>query len=161
MRIEQNKVVTFNYRLREEGGPELENNYDTVPMVYLHGHGNLLAGLEDALSGLAVGESKTITLPPEQAYGQRRENANQRIPIKHIASKHKRLLPGMLIKVSTENGLMNAKVVKPGKFMVEVDTNHPFAGKTLVFDVTITEVRDATAEEIAHRHVHGPGGHHH
>ena len=161
MRIEQNKVVTFNYRLREEGGPELENNYDTVPMVYLHGHGNLLAGLEEALSGLAVSDSRTITLPPEQAYGPRRENANQRIPIKHIASKHKRLLPGMLVKVSTENGLANAKVVKPGKFMVEVDTNHPFAGKTLVFDVTITEIRDATAEEIAHRHAHGPGGHHH
>ena len=161
MRIEQNKVVTFNYRLREEGGPELENNYDTVPMVYLHGHDNLLAGLEEALSGLAVSDSRTITLPPEQAYGPRRENANQRIPIKHIASKHKRLLPGMLVKVSTENGLANAKVVKPGKFMVEVDTNHPFAGKTLVFDVTITEIRDATAEEIAHRHAHGPGGHHH
>lgn len=161
MRIEQNKVVTFNYRLREEGGPELENNYDTVPMVYLHGHGNLLTGLEEALSGLAVGESKTIVLPPEQAYGPRRENANQRIPIKHIASKHKRLLPGMLIKVNTENGLANARVVKPGKFMVEVDTNHPFAGKTLVFDVTIAEIRDATADEIAHRHVHGPGGHHH
>ena len=60
MRIEQNKVVTFNYRLREEGGPELENNYDTVPMVYLHGHDNLLTGLEEALSGLGVGESKTI-----------------------------------------------------------------------------------------------------
>lgn len=161
MRIEQNKVVTFNYRLREEGGPELENNYDTVPMVYLHGHDNLLTGLEEALSGLGVGESKTIVLPPEQAYGLRRENANQRIPIKHIASKHKRLLPGMLIKVNTENGLANARVVKPGKFMVEVDTNHPFAGKTLVFDVTIAEIRDATADEIAHRHAHGPGGHHH
>ncbi len=161
MHVEQNKVVTFNYRLNEEGGPELENNYDSLPIVYLHGHSNLLSGLEEALSGMAVGESKTVTLPPEKAYGQRRENAFQRIPIKHIASKHKRLLPGTLVKVSTENGLKNAIVVKPGKFMVEVDTNHPFAGKTLVFEVRITDIRDATGEEIAHGHAHGPGGHHH
>ena len=65
------------------------------------------------------------------------------------------------MKVSTENGLKNAIVVKPGKFMVEVDTNHPFAGKTLVFEVRITDIRDATGEEIAHGHAHGPGGHHH
>lgn len=161
MRIEENKVVSFSYRLSEEGGPELENNYDTVPMVYLHGHGNILAGLEAALEGMTVGDTKHVVLPPEEAYGHWRENRKQRIPAKHIASKHKRLLPGTIVKFSTEQGLMNARVIKAGKFTVDIDTNHPFAGKTLVFDVKVTDIRDASQEEIAHGHVHGPGGHHH
>jgi FKBP-type peptidyl-prolyl cis-trans isomerase SlyD len=161
MQISQDKVVTFHYRLREEEGVELENNQDAVPLAYLHGHRNILPGLEEALDGLAADDVVTVTLPPEKAYGPRHPNATQRVPVKHLASKHKRLRPGMLVKVNTENGVKDARVLKVGKFMVDLDLNHPFAGKTLVFEIQIVDVRDATSEEIAHGHAHGEGGHHH
>ncbi len=161
MQIEKDAVVTFFYQLSEEGGEALENNENAIPMAYLHGHGNILAGLETELEGLEAGTTKTITLPPEKAYGQYADNAEQRIPIKHIASKHKRLLPGTLVKVQTENGHKDGKVVKAGKFMVNIDFNHPFAGKTLVFNVTIDSIREASADELSHGHAHGAGGHHH
>ncbi|WP_075184924.1 FKBP-type peptidyl-prolyl cis-trans isomerase [Teredinibacter haidensis] len=161
MHVTENTVVSFHYSLSEAGGEELENNRDSVPMAYLHGHGNILAGLEEGMAGLAVGEKKSITLPPEQAYGPRRENASQKVPIKHLAGKYKRLLPGMIVKVNTEKGVINASVIKTGLKMVTIDTNHPFAGKTLAFDVEIISIRPATDEEITHKHAHGEGGHHH
>lgn len=161
MPIDQNSVVLFQYSLAEEGGDELEDNRSTQPMAYLHGHGNILPALEAELAGLEEGDSKVITLGPEKAYGLRKDNANKKVPIKHLMGKYKRLLPGMLVKVNAEHGAINARVIKPGKFMVELDLNHPFAGKTLVFDVSITSIRPATDDEIAHGHAHGEGGHHH
>ncbi|WP_188152305.1 FKBP-type peptidyl-prolyl cis-trans isomerase [Teredinibacter waterburyi] len=161
MQIENNSVVSFHYVLREQGGENIESNQDSVPMAYLHGHGNILAGLEDAMVGLTVGDSKSVVLSPEQAYGPRREGAVQKVPVKHLAGKYKRLLPGMVVKVNTEKGAINARIIKPGKFMVELDMNHPFAGKTLEFDIEIKAIRAASEEEIAHGHAHGDGGHHH
>lgn len=161
MKIEKDKVATFFYHLSEGGGLALESSKEEIPLAYLHGHGNLLPHLESALEGLQPGDSKTVTLPPEEAYGPLRDNLTQRVPVKHLLSKHKRLHPGTLVKVQTEKGPANARIIKAGKFVVDVDFNHPFAGKTLVFDITIDTVRDATAEELAHRHAHGTGGHHH
>lgn len=157
MPITKNSVVLFSYRLSEKEGKPLEEANDSAPMAYLHGHGNIIPALEEKLEGLDTGEQKTITLAPEQAYGARKDNWTQRVPIKHLASKHKRLLPGTLVKLNTEKGTVDAAVIKAGKFMVELDLNHPFAGKILIFDITINEIRDATDEEIAH----GVGGHHH
>lgn len=161
MPITKNNVVLFSYRLSEQGGKILEAANDSTPMAYLHGYGNIIPALEEELEGLESGESKTITLAPEQAYGIRKENWTQKVPIKHLTSKHKRLLPGMLVKLNTEKGTVDAAVIKAGKFMVELDLNHPFAGKTLIFDITISKIRDATDEEITHGHAHGVGGHQH
>ncbi len=161
MKIAKDCVVSFHYHLNEAGGEQLETSTDGVPMAYLHGHDNLLKGLEEALTDLAAGDSKTVVLPPAKAYGERRENATQKVPIKHLIGKHKRLKPGMLVKVNTEKGPANASVLKAGKFMVELDTNHPFAGKTLEFHVEIKSVRSASEEELAHGHAHGEGGHQH
>lgn len=161
MSIENNTVVLFQYALREKGGELLEDGGNTEPVAYLHGHNNILAALEAELTGLDEGDSKAITLAPEQAYGLRKENASKKIPIKHLARKYKRLQPGMLVQVNTEDGAMDARVIKPGKFMVELDLNHPFAGKTLVFEVEIKQIRQATDDEITHGHAHGIGGHHH
>lgn len=161
MQIAQDTVVTLFYILSEEAGLQLEDNQHGIPLAYLHGHQNILPGLESALSGMQAGEQKTIVLPPEQAYGPRRENTVHRVPIKHLLSKHKRLPPGTLVKVQTEKGATDGTVVKSGKFVVDVDFNHPFAGKTLRFNVTIDSVRAATTEELAHGHAHGTGGHHH
>lgn len=161
MEIQKDCVVNFYYEISEDGGPELEGNRDRIPLAFLHSHGNILAGLEEAMTGKSTGEKIQITLPPEKAYGPRKNNATQKVPIKHLASKHKRLMPGTLVKLNTENGVVDASVIKAGKFMVELDLNHPFAGKTLTFDIEIASVRDATQEELAHGHAHGDGGHHH
>lgn len=161
MKIEKDKVVSLRYQLSEEGGKELENNGEGVPMAYLHGYNNLLPALEEQLEGLEVGASKSITLQAHEAYGTRKENALQRVPIKHLLGKYKRLLPGMVVKVNTEQGAKNASVIKAGKFNVDLDMNHPLAGKTLVFKIDVIDMREASDEERHHGHAHGPGGHHH
>ena len=161
MQISKDTVVTFYYQLSDDAGAQLENNESGIPLAYLHGHNNILPGLEEAISGLKEGDQLTVSLPPEKAYGHRGENKTQRVPIKHLVSKHRRLQPGMLVKVQTEKGVANGTVIKAGKFMVDVDFNHPFAGKTLQFAVTIDSIRAATPEELAHGHAHGAGGHHH
>lgn len=161
MQIENGVVATFVYSISDDAGTAVESNRDGIPMAFLCGKGNILQGIEDALLGKCEGDQVQVILPPEQAYGPRRDDAQQKVPIKHLASKHKRLLPGTLVKVNTEKGLVDASVVKVGKFMVTLDMNHPFAGKTLSFDIEVKGVRAATEEELAHGHAHGDGGHHH
>lgn len=161
MNISKDKVVSIHYTLTEEGGKELENNRDALPMTYLHGHGNLMSALESELEGLEKGASKTVSLQARDAYGERSENAVQRVPQKHLLGKYKRLMPGMIVRVNTNHGARSATVVKAGKFNVDLDMNHPLAGKNLVFNVEVADIREATAEELQHGHAHGPGGHHH
>jgi FKBP-type peptidyl-prolyl cis-trans isomerase SlyD len=159
-----NKVVSFHFRLKDSEGYQLETSYDDAPTLYLHGHSNLLPALEQAMENKASGESVNITLSPEQAYGIRQENAIQRIPIKHLTDHLKlknKLKPGMRVQVNTPNGPWDSVVLKVGKFNVDIDSNHPLAGKTLAFELDIVDVRDATPDELTHGHAHGPGGHHH
>jgi len=161
MQIEKDKVVSITYQLRDAAGEQLEDTEDGIPLAYLHGHNNLLPALEKALEGKTTGDKLELTLSPEEAYGEVRENAVQRVPIKHLLGNTKRLKAGMVVRVNTEQGQVTGTAVKVGKFMVDVDLNHPFAGKTLIFSVEVVKVRDATESEIAHGHAHGDGGHHH
>ena len=160
MKIEKDKVVQFKYKLTDAEQQTLEESDAKVPMAYLHGHNNLLSGLEEAMEGKESGESFSVTLEPAKAYGEIRPDSEQRIPVKHLQGA-KRWKKGMIGVVHTEQGKRQVTVVKVGKFMVTVDFNHPFAGKTLTFDVEVADVRDATNEEVAHGHAHGVGGHHH
>lgn len=164
MQISADKVVSFHYRLSETGGELIESSYDADPTLYLHGHNNLLAALESALEGKAAGDKLTVSISPEQGYGERQEGAVQRIPIKHLLDHDKlknKLKPGMKVAVNTQHGPWEAVVLKVGKFNVDIDSNHPLAGKHLDFALEVMEVRDASAEELAHGHAHGVGGHHH
>ncbi len=161
MQIEKDKVVSIIYQLRDAAGEQLEDTEDGIPLAYLHGHNNLLPALEKALEGKKTGDKLELTLSPEEAYGEIREGAVQRVPIKHLLGNTKRLKAGMVVRVNTEQGQVTGTAVKVGKFMVDVDLNHPFAGKTLTFEVEVVKVRDATESEIAHGHAHGDGGHHH
>ncbi|XOV88798.1 MAG: peptidylprolyl isomerase [Pseudomonadota bacterium] len=162
MQIENGKVVAFHYVLKDDAGTEIERSDDNSPMIYLHGYRNILPGLEAALAGKTEGDDVTVSLPPERAYGLRREDSLQRIPIKHLSAKPRRLQPGMAVKVNTQDGPRDVTVVKVGKFSVDVDANHPLAGKAITFDIRIEKVREASPEELAHRHSHGiEGGHHH
>lgn len=167
-KITTNKVVSFHYRLaevQEDGvrGEWREESHGGEPLYYLHGFHNVVVGLEKALEGKAIGDAIEITLQPEDAYGPRRPNTIQRVPNKHllIPSGAKKIHPGMPAQVETNQGRRNVVVVKVGKFNVDVDFNHPLAGKILHYEVQVEDVRDASAEEVAHGHVHGVGGHHH
>ncbi len=160
MQIEKNSVVTFHYTLSEPGGDFSEDSRGDHPVAYLHGHDNILPGLEAVLLGKQAGDKVSVTLAPEQAYGLRNPAQQQRMSIKHLKFAGK-LKAGDIAWIETEEGPRQVTVVKPGKFMAEVDTSHPLAGKTLTFDVDVISVRAATEEEIAHGHAHGEGGHHH
>ncbi|QEY18067.1 peptidylprolyl isomerase [Cellvibrio sp. KY-GH-1] len=164
MQITADKVVSFHYRLSETGGTQLESSYEAEPNLYLHGHNNLLPALEAALDGKAKGDKVTVSITPEQGYGERKEGAIQRVPIKHLIDHEKiknKLKPGMKVVVNTQQGGWEAIVVKAGKFNVDIDSNHPLAGKNLDFELEVVDVRDASEEEVAHGHAHGVGGHHH
>lgn len=163
MKIAKNSVVQFHYRLRDESdNRELENSHDGEPVLYLHGASNIIRGLEEAMAGHEKGDVFTVSVEPSKAYGLRDENKQQRVPVKHLlANKKKRFSPGMVVHIQTEQGAVAATVIKAGKFTVDVDTNHPLAGKQLGFDIEIIDVREATADEIAHGHAHGVGGHQH
>lgn len=163
MQIEKNRVVYFHYRLRAEEGDFNEQSEPGQPSAYLHGFRSILPALEKAMEGRQPGDSLELTLAPEEAYGPPLADARQRVPIKHLLHMQakNRLRPGMAVKVNTRNGPMDARIIKVGKFNVDIDTNHPLAGLTLTFVIDIVEVREATAEEIAHGHVHGAGGHYH
>lgn len=161
MKVADKKVVSFHYTLTDEQGEQLESSREREqPMAYLHGARNIIPGLEKAMTGKSAGESFQVTVEPAEAYGDRIPGNVQRVPIKHFRDP-KRLEPGQPVSIQTRQGPVQAVVLKVGRFNVDVDANHPLAGRRLTFDVEITEVRDATREEIDHGHVHGPGGEHH
>jgi FKBP-type peptidyl-prolyl cis-trans isomerase SlyD len=159
MQVGNDKVVAFRYVLTDAEGAEMERSGPDQPMVYLHGHRNILPALEEQLAGGESGQQLSVTLVPELAYGARRDNAMQRVPIKHVLGKHKHYRPGMAVKINTDNGPRDVVIVKVGRFNLDVDNNHPLAGKTVTFEITIEKVRDATGDEIAHGHTHGIDGH--
>lgn len=159
MKIEDNNVVRFHYTVSETGRGRIESSRDVEPMSVLIGHGNIIPGLESAMRGREAGETFEVTVTPDQAYGERREGLVQRVPRKHF--KGAKLTPGMQVVLPTEQGQRAMTVKKVGISVVDVDLNHPMAGKTLDFDVEILDVREASAEELSHRHAHGDGGHQH
>ena len=160
MKISDKTVVQIHYTMSDEAGAELESSSGGDPMAYLHGHGNMLVGVEKALVDKEVGDKFSITLQPEDAYGERQDDAVQRVPAKHLQGA-KVWKPGMVAVVNTEQGQRQVTVIKAGKFMITVDMNSPLAGKVLNFDVEVVDVRAATDEEVEHGHAHGVGGHHH
>jgi len=159
MLIEKDKVVSFHFKVIEDG-EILESSAEGDPMLYMHGRNGLISGLESVLAGKRAGESFSVTLEPKDAYGLPLEHSKQRISKKHLVTKRK-LQVGMVVDINTTDGLRQATIIKVGKYNVDVDTNHPFAGKTLTFEVDVVDVRDASSEEIMHGHAHGAGGHQH
>jgi len=160
MKITKDNVASFHYTLTDEAGTVLESSRDAQPTVYLHGHNGILPALETQLTDKATGDVIQATLAPQDAYGPAQEERLQRVPIKHLIFKGK-LRPGMTVHLNTNKGRQAVTVAKAGRHSADIDTNHPLAGKTLTFDIEITDVREATTEELAHGHAHGPGGHQH
>ena len=161
MQVTQDKVVLFHYTLTNDAGEVLDSSAGGAPLAYLHGQGNIVAGLEKALDGRSAGDKLAVRVEPGEGYGVRDTGLVRRVPRRSFGSIGN-ITPGMQFEAQLERGQRRVVTVTAVKGdMVTVDGNHPLAGQNLNFEVEITEVRDATAEELAHGHVHGPGGHHH
>ncbi|RUM59739.1 MAG: peptidylprolyl isomerase [Persephonella sp.] len=154
-KVEKNKVVKFHYTLKDkETGEVLDSSQQYgEPLTVLIGANNIIPGLERQMEGMEVGEKKTIEVKAEEAYGPKDENLIQKIPIENFQGIE--LQKGMPLQAQTPDGqIINLVVVDFNDKEVTVDMNHPLAGKDLVFDVEIVDVRDATLEEISHGHAH-------
>jgi len=159
MKIEKDRVVRFHYTVAEQGQEALESSKEREPLAILIGHGNIIPGLEKAMEGREAGDSFAVDVAAADAYGERRDGLTQRVPKKHFGAQ--RLEPGMQVVLNTNFGPRAVTIEKVGMSVVDVDLNHPMAGKNLHFDVEIVDVREAKPEEVEHGHVHGDGGHEH
>ena len=159
MQVKMNTVVTIIYELKDADGNTLEKSND--PIAYLHGgHDNIFPKVEEAIHGKNVGDSVEITLDPADAFGDYDEGLVQIEPLSAFPEKN--IKEGMQFEGEDESGeviIYTVTNIADGK--VVVDGNHPWAGQRILFMATIKDVRDANQEEIEHKHVHGPGGHHH
>ena len=157
--IAQNSVVLFNYKLTNAEGETLDQSQGE-PLAYLHGAGNIIPGLENALLGKTAGDKFTVTVPAAEAYGEYNADLVQEVPANMFQGVDN-IQAGMQFQAQTEDGVQIVTVKSVEGDIVIVDANFPLAGQDLTFDVEIVEVREATAEELEHGHVHGAGGHHH
>ncbi|NPA41923.1 MAG: peptidylprolyl isomerase [Aquificae bacterium] len=160
--VEKNTVVSFHYTLKDkETGSLIESSKETgQPVTFLVGAGEIIPGLEKRMLGMSAGETKSIEVPAQEAYGPRDPNLVQKAPREYFQNIP--LEKGLPLQAQTpEGGVVNMIVVDFDENTVTVDMNHPLAGRDLIFEVEILDVREATPEEILHRHAHGPGGHQH
>ncbi len=158
MQVSKEKVVSIHYTLSDNEGQILDTSNGREPLAYIQGMQNIIPGLENALEGKNVGDKVHVVIPAAEAYGERNEGLMQAIP-REAFGDIEDIQPGMQFQMETENGPLVITVTKVEGDQVFIDGNHPLAGQELTFDVEIMDVRDATAEEIEHGHVH-QGGHH-
>lgn len=157
MKITQHTAVTIHYRLSDQKGLLIESSFDNEPMLYLHGAQNLIPGLENALEGKVKGDTLDVTIDAEQAYGPYHDGLRQEVPLEAFGDIED-IVPGMRFIAETEMGQRPVQVTEVKDTVVVVDGNHPLAGQSLNFSVEVLEVREATADEIAHGHIHAHGG---
>lgn len=161
MTITKDSAVFFNYTLTDSEGNVLDKSPEGQPLGYLHGHGNIIPGLEKQLEGKKVGDTLKVTVEPAEAYGEYVAEGVQEIPREHFQGVDE-IQVGMQFQAQAENGQpMHVMVTAVSDETVTVDANHPLAGKQLTFDVEIADIREASEEELTHGHIHGDGGVHH
>ncbi|MGB5622390.1 MAG: peptidylprolyl isomerase [Gammaproteobacteria bacterium] len=154
MKIQANCVVSIHYKLTNEAGEELDCSAGQDPLSYLHGTNSLIPGLESALTGQTAGDKLQVTVQPGDAYGDVNPELVQTVPISAFDSPEN-VKAGVQFQAQGPDGQMQLitvqEVTDDG---VTINANHPLAGQVLHFDVTIENVREASAEEVAHGHVH-------
>ncbi len=161
MPIEANKVVTMNFTLTDENGNVLDTTDAEGPFSFISGTGMVLPKLEEAVSGMLIGTKKQLTLEAKDGYGEYRDDAVQAVGKENFPEDFI-LEAGMEYLANNPEGVeMPFTITSVEDETVTVDFNHPLAGKKLNFDLELLDVRNATAEELIHGHVHGAGGHHH
>lgn len=159
MQIEANKVVSINYILRDDEDQVLDQSTPEAPLLYLHGHGNIIPGLENELNGKAVGDAIKVSVSPEEGYGEYDEQLIQAVP-RNMFEGIDEIEPGMQFQAQMGDGVQIVTVREVTEDTVTIDANHDLAGKTLHFEASVKEIRDASADELEHGHIHGPGCNH-
>ena len=160
MKIAKGKVVSMHYALTDSTGEVLDSSEGQAPLDYLHGYGNIIAGLEKELEDKATGDKFKAVIASEDGYGVRDEGLVKELPLTSFQSPNE-VEVGAQFQAETSQGPRLATVTKVDDKNVTVDLNHPLADQTLNFDIEVVAVRDASEEELAHGHVHGPEGHGH
>ncbi len=160
MKISKNTVVSLNYTLKNSEGELIDSTEGKEPLVYLHGVGGMIPGLETGLEGQEAGANFKVIVSPNDGFGARNEDLIHIVPKSGFQGDEEMQI-GMQVQLQTEQGMTIATITEIEGEDVTLDMNHPLSGVELHFDVNILELRSATDEEIAHGHVHGPGGHHH
>lgn len=164
MQIAPNTVVTMTYTLTNDQGDIIDQADATAPFAYLHGANNIIPGLEKHLTGKQARDSLTVSVPPAEAYGEYDARLTQTVPRAMFGGiPDEQIVVGAEFHAQTAAGHQVVRIAAKDAHSVTIDANHPLAGVTLTFAITILDVRPATAEEIAHGHVHAHGGcgHHH
>jgi FKBP-type peptidyl-prolyl cis-trans isomerase SlyD len=156
MNITKHKVAAIHYTLRDSNGNVLDSSQGRDPLYYLHGENNLIPGMEEGLEGRTTGDKLQLEVAPEKGYGRRDPQLVEEVPRGAFGGQN--IEVGMQFQ-SNDGQIITVTDVGPDT--VTVDANHPLADQDLHFDVEVIDVRDATPEELAHGHVHGPGGHAH
>lgn len=160
MQIAERRVAAFHYTLTNDKGEVIDSSAGREPLVYLHGVGNIVPGLEREMSGKKAGDSFKVVVAPEEGYGVHHAQLIQQVPREAFQGVDT-IAPGMQFHANGPQGPMTVTVTAVDGDTVTIDGNHPLAGQALHFAIEITDVRDASLEEIQHGHVHGAGGHHH
>jgi FKBP-type peptidyl-prolyl cis-trans isomerase SlyD len=160
MVVSHHKVVSMHYTLTNASGEVLDSSRQGQPLAYIQGIGNIISGLEEALDGKKVGDKVNANIPPEKGYGLRDENLVFKVN-KNEVDIGREIEVGMKLQAENEQGMYVVTVTEVDSESITIDGNHDLAGVTLNFDVEIMDIRDASSEELAHGHVHGPDGHHH
>ena len=160
MQIADDLAVLIHYKVANAEGDVLDSSDGDEPLAYIHGQGDLVSGLEQALIGKSAGDRVQVIVAPAQGYGEHEASKVQTVP-RDAFEGEANLQPGMRFQAETDDGDVMVTVTHVGDDEVTVDANHPLAGQTLHFDVEVVSVRECTAEEREHGHIHGAGGHHH
>ncbi len=159
MPVSAQHVVSIEYTLSDDEGQTIDTSDGREPLSYLHGAGNIVAGLEKALEGQEVGATVEVSVAPEEGYGPVEPGLVRNVPLRKLPDG--RAQAGQRLRLDTTAGARVFTVVSVKGDYARLDGNHPLAGKTLHFKVKVVGVRQPTAEELEHGHVHGPGGHGH
>lgn len=160
MQVCNQMVVTIDYTLTDNDGNVVDSSQGNEPMAYLHGANNIIPGLETALEGKNVGDEFSVTVNPEEGYGERDESRQQVVP-KEMFGEEEIQLGAQFHAASPDGNHIVVTVIEVDGDEITVDGNHPLAGEVLNFEVKVVEIRDATQEELDHGHVHGAEGHDH
>jgi FKBP-type peptidyl-prolyl cis-trans isomerase SlyD len=160
MQIEPNSVVTLHYTLRDNDGAIIDQS-DDGSFLYLHGAMNIIPGLENALTGKSAGDELTVKVSPEEGYGEKQDDRIQEVPKEMFENAGDIQIGTQFHAQSPDGGAIVVTVVEVKDDAVVIDGNHVLAGVELNFEVKVIDVREASEEEVAHGHVHGPHGHNH
>ncbi len=146
MEIADGRVATIHYTLTDDAGNVIDKSPADQPLGYFHGGGNIVPGLEKALAGKSAGDSFKVDVAPEEGYGVHREELVQVVPRTAFQGVDK-VEPGMQFRAQSERGPLLVTVVEANDEQVRIDGNHPLAGKTLHFDISVDGVREASEQE--------------